>query len=138
MYKEKKIDVKTLSIGLDKLENLAKIVRDNLSTEIGLELSEIVQTFKDSFKEVKMPNISFDKVKAIYLDPDDMEIVNLTTGIDPFRECNWCDLSEFERIDEAINDGDDTKTTLKNFVSDDTYKALKEGVIDYIAFRLDN
>ena len=77
------------------------------------------------------------KVITVLLDPDDMETVNKSTGIDVFATENWCDYSTFVAVDEAINFGDDTKTDIKQFVSNEHFDLLKNSLVDYIAFRLD-
>lgn len=66
------------------------------------------------------------KVVPVYLDPDQMEEVNIMTGLDAFRECNWCDLDAF------IDHPDLTK-----YVGHEDYKRIRSGKIDFVAFRLD-
>lgn len=66
------------------------------------------------------------KVIFSWQDPDDMEEINTITTIDPFRECNCCDYSNFEQYPQ-----------LKKFISDEELQALKNGDADYIAFRID-
>ena len=67
------------------------------------------------------------KVYPIFLDPDRMEEVNSILGNTPFRECTWIDkddLEEHPELEEYI------MVTL--FIED-----LKNGKLDFIAFRLD-
>lgn len=66
------------------------------------------------------------KVIFSWQSPDSMEEINKITTLDPFRECNCCDYSEFEQHPQ-----------LKEYVFNDELQALKNGDADYIAFRLD-
>ena len=59
-------------------------------------------------------------------DPDSMEKINTITGLNVFNTDNWCDISQFEVNPE-----------LKRFITDEEFKALKEGKAEYIAFRID-
>ena len=83
-------------------------------------------------------DVYIDRVITVRLDPDDMEQVNISTGISPFSTDNWCNFSEFEYIEESINSGDNTKTNLKKYVSEAQYDALKNGLADYIVFRFND
>lgn len=129
MYKEKKIDIVTLSLCLDKLQDLSKQLYDELpvdKVELSFELDKIIDDLKNNFVDVKAANISFDKVKVVYLDPELMGMLNLQTGIDEFETDNWCDKSEFERV-PSINE----------FITEEQKEAIRNGEIDYIAFRID-
>ena len=66
------------------------------------------------------------KVVPVYLGIDELEEVNKLTGIYALRECNWCDLSVFEKYPE-----------LTKHIHHADYKGLRNGKIDFIAFRLD-
>lgn len=138
MYKEKKIDVVTLAICLDRITGIANEIYEKFDdTDLTESLNKVVEELKSGFENVKTSRIYFDKVKTVLLKPEDMETVNISTGIDEFSTDNWCDLSEFERVEEDIKNGDSDKTSLKNFVQDTEYEALKNGEIDYIVFRID-
>lgn len=66
------------------------------------------------------------KIIFSYQDPDNMETINTITSLDPFKEINCCDYSEFEQYPQ-----------LKQYVTDEELQALKNGDADTIAFRLD-
>ncbi len=66
------------------------------------------------------------KVITSFQDVDDMEEINIITGLNRFNTDNWCDISEFEEHPE-----------LKMYISDEEFNALKNNEADYIAFRID-
>ena len=67
-----------------------------------------------------------DKVITSLQDADNMQEINIITGLDMCKTDNWVDLSTFEENPE-----------LKKFVTTDELKALKNKDADYIAFRFD-
>lgn len=72
-------------------------------------------------------NVWIDKVATQYVGCNEMEEVNMITGIDPQHEVNYVDLSEFE-----------THRELMNYLTDSNKLfLLKNKQIDYIVFRLD-
>lgn len=66
------------------------------------------------------------KIIFSYQDPDNMETINTITSLDPFKEINCCDYSEFEQYPQLLE-----------FTTEEELQALKNGDADYIAFRLD-
>ena len=68
-----------------------------------------------------------DKVITSLQDADNMQEINLITGLDMCSTDNWVDLSTFEENPE-----------LQQFISADELKALKNKDADYIAFRFDD
>ena len=66
------------------------------------------------------------KVIQCLKDPDTMEEINKITGLDAFRECNWCDYYVF-----------DLKPELLGYITKEEWQLLLTGQADYIAFRLD-
>ena len=77
------------------------------------------------------------RVITVLLEPDDMEKVNVSTGIKPLTTENWCDYSTFVEVEESIECGDNTKINIKQFVSQEHLELLKNKLVDFIAFRLD-
>lgn len=68
-----------------------------------------------------------DKVITSLQDADNMQEINLITGLDMCSTDNWVDLSTFEENPE-----------LQQFISADELKALRNKDADYIAFRFDD
>ena len=66
------------------------------------------------------------KVITSFQDVDSMENINILTGLDAFSTDNWCDLGEFEEIQE-----------LNKFITEEELQVLKDNSAEYIAFRLD-
>lgn len=71
-------------------------------------------------------DILVDKIAYVYLEPNEMEEVNLITGIDPFHEVNFIDKSVLENTE--VGKYIDSKAKIL---------ALIEGKIDYLCIRLD-
>lgn len=67
-----------------------------------------------------------DKVITSLQDADNMQKINIITGLDMCSTDNWVDYSSFEEFPK-----------LKKFVSKDELKALKNKDADFIAFRFD-
>ena len=65
-----------------------------------------------------------DKVITSLQDADNMQEINLITGLDMCATDNWVDLSTFEENPE-----------LQQFISEDELKALRNKDADFIAFR---
>lgn len=68
-----------------------------------------------------------DKVITSLQDADNMQEINLITGLDICSTDNWVDLATFEENPE-----------LQQFISADELKALRNKDADYIAFRFDD
>lgn len=68
-----------------------------------------------------------DKVITSLQDADNMQEINLITGLDMCSTDNWVDLATFEENPE-----------LQQFISADELKALRNKDADYIAFRFDD
>ena len=66
------------------------------------------------------------KVIISHQEPDNMERINIITGLNVFNTDNWCDLGQFKDTPE-----------LKKFITDEEFKALNEREANYIAFRID-
>ena len=66
------------------------------------------------------------RVIKIFLNPEEMEIVNVLTEIDAFETDNWVDYYTFEECEK-----------LKNYVEKEEMEALKHNEADFIVFRLD-
>lgn len=67
-----------------------------------------------------------DKVITSLQDADNMQEINIITGLDMCSTDNWVDYSSFEEYPK-----------LKKFVSKDELNALKNKDADFIAFRFD-
>lgn len=68
-----------------------------------------------------------DRVITSLQDADNMQEINLITGLDMCSTDNWVDYSTFEEYPK-----------LRKYVSADELKALKNKDADYIAFRFDD
>lgn len=68
-----------------------------------------------------------DKVITSLQNADNMQEINIITGLDMCKTDNWIDFSIFEENPE-----------LQQFISEDELKALKNKDADYIAFRFDD
>lgn len=66
------------------------------------------------------------KVIISHQEPDNIERINIITGLNVFNTDNWCDLGQFKDTPE-----------LKKFITDEEFKALNEREANYIAFRID-
>lgn len=66
------------------------------------------------------------RVIKIFLNPEEMEIVNVLTGIDAFETDNWVDYYTFKEYEK-----------LKSYVEKEELEALKHNESDFIVFRLD-
>lgn len=67
-----------------------------------------------------------DKVITSLQNADNMQEINIITGLDMCKTDNWVDFSIFEENPE-----------LKDFVTAYEFEALQNGDADYIAFRFD-
>lgn len=67
-----------------------------------------------------------DSIAVVYLEPNEMEEVNLLSDIFPDHEVNFVDLSTVE-----------CNPKIKDYIEDEVYEVLANGTIDYIVFRLD-
>ena len=65
------------------------------------------------------------RVIKIFLNPEEMEIVNVLTEIDAFETDNWVDYYTFEECEK-----------LKSYVEKEELEALKHNEADFIVFRL--
>ena len=68
-----------------------------------------------------------DKVITSLQDAENMQEINIITGLDMCKTDNWVDLSTFEENPE-----------LKKYINDYEFDALQNGNADYIAFRFDD
>lgn len=68
-----------------------------------------------------------DKVITSLQDADNMQEINLITGLDLCSTDNWVDLPTFEENPE-----------LQKFISAEELKALRNKDADYVAFRFDD
>lgn len=66
------------------------------------------------------------KVIISHQEPDNIERINIITGLNVFNTDNWCDLGQFKDTPE-----------LKKIITDEEFKALNEREANYIAFRID-
>ena len=66
------------------------------------------------------------KVIISHQEPDNIERINIITGLNVFNTDNWCDLGQFKDTPE-----------LKKFITDEEFKALNVREANYIAFRID-
>ena len=66
------------------------------------------------------------KVIISHQEPDNIERINIITGLNVFNTDNWCDLGQFKDTPE-----------LKKFITDEEFKALNEREANYIDFRID-
>lgn len=66
------------------------------------------------------------KVIISHQEPDNIERINIITGLNVFNTDNWCDLGQFKDTPE-----------LKKFITDEEFKALNEREANHIAFRID-
>jgi len=67
-----------------------------------------------------------DKITVVYLEPNEMEEVNLYCDIYPDHEVNFVDRSMFADIEE-----------LRSYVDTPVFESIMRGDIDYVVFRLD-
>ena len=66
------------------------------------------------------------KVIISHQEPDNMERINIITGLNVFNTDNWCDLGQFKDTPE-----------LKKFITYEEFNALNEREANYIAFSID-
>ena len=66
------------------------------------------------------------KVIISHQEPDNIERINIITGLNVFNTDNWCDLGQFKDTPE-----------LKKFITYEEFNALNEREANYIAFRID-
>ena len=66
------------------------------------------------------------KVIISHQEPDNIERINIITGLNVFNTDNWCDLGQFKDTPE-----------LKKFITYEEFKALNEREANYIASRID-
>ena len=66
------------------------------------------------------------KVIISHQEPDNIERINIITGLNVFNTDNQCDSGQFKDTPE-----------LKKFITDEEFKALNEREANYIAFRID-
>ena len=110
---------------------------NNLDSMYDVGRYECLIEIINNIKRYNLNKNDINRVIAVLLEADDMEKVNVSTGIKPLTTENWCDYSTFVDVEESIECGDNTKINIKQFVSQEHLELLKNKLVDFIAFRLD-